>query len=64
MFFSARIESGADSGRELYAHDADEECVVVLKGTLEVVAEGNVFNLGPGDALTLSSRRGHGFRNS
>lgn len=58
------IEPGADSGRELYAHDADEECVVVLKGMLEVVVEGNVFNLGPGDALTLSSRRNHGFRNA
>jgi transcriptional regulator with XRE-family HTH domain len=58
------IEPGADSGHELYAHDADEECVIVMQGTLEVVVEGNVFNLGPGDALTLSSRRQHGFRNA
>lgn len=58
------IEPGADSGRELYAHDADEECVLVLQGSLEVVVEGETFQLGAGDALTVSSRRSHGFRNS
>jgi transcriptional regulator with XRE-family HTH domain len=58
------IEPGADSGHELYSHDADEECVIVMQGTLEVVVEDDVFTLGPGDALTLSSRRQHGFKNA
>jgi transcriptional regulator with XRE-family HTH domain len=57
------IEPGADSGHDLYKHDADEECVVVLQGTLEVVVEDDIYTLEPGDALTFSSRRNHGFRN-
>jgi transcriptional regulator with XRE-family HTH domain len=57
------IEPGADSGHDLYMHDADEECVVLMQGTLEVVIEDEIYTLEPGDALTFSSRRNHGFRN-
>lgn len=57
-----RYKPGADTGRELYRHDA-EEAGVVLKGKLELTVEDEVFVLGPGDAYYFDSRRPHRFRN-
>jgi transcriptional regulator with XRE-family HTH domain len=59
----SEFEPGADSGEELYAHDADEECIYVLQGSLDVTVEANTYSLGVGDAFTFSSRRSHGWRN-
>ncbi len=57
-----RYESGADTGPELYRHEA-EEAGVVLKGQLELTVEDEVHVLGPGDAYYFDSRRPHRFRN-
>lgn len=57
-----RYKPGADTGSELYRHDA-EEAGVVLKGTLELTVEDQVFELGPGDGYYFDSRRPHRFRN-
>ena len=57
-----RYKAGADTGPELYRHDA-EECGVVLKGTLELTVDGEVHVLRPGDAYYFDSRRPHRFRN-
>ena len=53
---------GADTGPELYSHQA-EEAGLVLKGMIELTLEGERYRLGPGDAYYFDSRRPHGFRN-
>lgn len=57
-----RYEPGADTGAEAYRHEA-EEAGVVLKGTLELTVDGQVYELKPGDAYYFDSRRPHRFRN-
>jgi transcriptional regulator with XRE-family HTH domain len=57
------IEPGAGSGPEPYAHDSDEECVIVLEGCLEFWIEEERFELQQGDALLFESRRLHRNRN-
>lgn len=63
LILRSTILAGSDSG-PAYHHDADEECVVVLEGRLEVTVEGKVHDLGPGDALTFKSLRPHAWRNT
>ncbi|MGD9736267.1 MAG: helix-turn-helix domain-containing protein [Solirubrobacterales bacterium] len=46
-----------------YSHDSDEECVVLLKGTLRVWVDSNAFDLEPGDSLLLDPRLPHSFAN-
>ncbi len=53
---------GADTGKEMYYHEA-EEAGVVLKGKLELTVEDEVHVLNPGDAFYFDSRRPHRFRN-
>jgi transcriptional regulator with XRE-family HTH domain len=57
------IEPGAGSGKEPYAHDSDEECVVVLKGRMEFWVDEERFDLSEGDSLLFESRRPHRNRN-
>jgi transcriptional regulator with XRE-family HTH domain len=57
------IEPGAGSGKEPYAHDSDEECVVVLKGRMDFWVDGERFALSEGDSLLFESRRPHRNRN-
>jgi transcriptional regulator with XRE-family HTH domain len=55
----SRVEPGAGSGDEPYAHDSDEECVVVLRGRLTFWVEDERFDLEEGDSLLFESRRPH-----
>jgi transcriptional regulator with XRE-family HTH domain len=57
------IEPGAGSGKEPYAHDSDEECVIVLKGRLEFWVDEEAYDLEEGDAILFESRRPHRNRN-
>lgn len=57
------IGPGAGSGDEPYTHDADEECVVVLEGELEITVQGETYDLREGDSLVLNPRQGHRFSN-
>lgn len=57
------IESGAGSGEEPYAHDSDEECVIVLKGQLEFWVDEEPYLLQEGDSILFESRRPHRNRN-
>jgi transcriptional regulator with XRE-family HTH domain len=57
------IEAGGGSGDEPYTHDSDEECVIVLKGQLEVWVDEERFDLLEGDSLLFESRRPHRNRN-
>ncbi|MFN2489281.1 MAG: helix-turn-helix domain-containing protein [Actinomycetota bacterium] len=57
------IEPGAGSGKKPYAHDSDEECVIVLQGRLEFRIEDESYVLEEGDSLTFESRLPHWNRN-
>jgi transcriptional regulator with XRE-family HTH domain len=57
------IEPGEGSGDEPYAHDSDEECVVVLKGNLEFRVGNEEYLLEEGDSLLFESRIPHWNRN-
>jgi transcriptional regulator with XRE-family HTH domain len=55
-------QPGSDTGPDTYRHQA-EEAGIVLKGTLELIVDGETHRLGPGDAYYFDSRRPHRFRN-
>jgi mannose-6-phosphate isomerase-like protein (cupin superfamily) len=57
-----RYDPGADTGSDLYRHEA-EEAGLVLKGRIERTVDGEVYRLGPGDAYYFDSRRPHRLRN-
>jgi transcriptional regulator with XRE-family HTH domain len=54
---------GEGSGPEPYSHVADEECVVVLSGRLEVGLPTERYSLGSGDALLFDPKDPHSFVN-
>lgn len=56
------IEPGGGSGEEAYAHDSDEECVVILRGRLEFWVGSDWYLLEEGDSIVFESRIPH--RNS
>jgi transcriptional regulator with XRE-family HTH domain len=58
------IEPGGGTGEEPYAHDSDEECVVVLEGSLDLWIGDVLYRLEPGDSITHSSRLPHWNRNN
>jgi transcriptional regulator with XRE-family HTH domain len=57
-----RYAPGADTGRTLIRHDAEEGGVIV-SGQLEVTVGDQTQVLGPGDAYLFNSRIPHRFRN-
>ncbi|WP_161861751.1 cupin domain-containing protein [Algicella marina] len=54
---------GADTGEELYAHEA-EEAGIVIDGEIELTVGPETATLGPGDAYIFDSRLPHRFRNT
>jgi transcriptional regulator with XRE-family HTH domain len=57
------VGAGEGSGPEKYTHAADEECVVVLSGCLQVGIGDETFHLNSGDALLLDPNNPHSFFN-
>jgi transcriptional regulator with XRE-family HTH domain len=57
------IEPGGGTGDEPYAHDSDEEVVIVLSGRLELWVADEHHVLEEGDSVTYSSRLKHRNRN-
>ncbi len=57
------IEPGGGSGDEPYAHDSDEECVVILLGRLEFWVGSECYLLEEGDSIVFESRILHRNRN-
>lgn len=51
------------SGREGYVHNAKEEVVYVLNGSIDVFANGERHRLASGDSLFLDPRQPHSYRN-
>jgi transcriptional regulator with XRE-family HTH domain len=58
------IEPGGGSGEEPYAHDSDEECVIVLRGRLEFWVGPDRYVLEEGDSIVFESRIPHRNRNA
>ena len=58
------IEPGGGTGDEPYAHDSDEECVLVLEGSLDLWIGETFYALREGDSVVHSSRLPHRNRNS
>lgn len=63
MMLKETYQPGADTGKRLYSHEA-EEAGIVVSGQIEVTVEDEVAVLGPGDAYAFNSRRPHRFRNT
>jgi transcriptional regulator with XRE-family HTH domain len=59
----ATLEAGAGSGDEPYSHAADEECVIVIAGRLDVGVNGELHHLDTGDALLLDPKLPHSYHN-
>jgi transcriptional regulator with XRE-family HTH domain len=59
----ATLEAGSGSGDEPYTHPADEECVIVITGQLDVGVNGELHHLGTGDALLLDPKLPHSYHN-
>ncbi|MCB2135843.1 MAG: cupin domain-containing protein [Rhodobacteraceae bacterium] len=57
-----RYPPGADTGAELYSHDA-EEAGIVVSGEIEITVGTETRRLGAGDGYLFNSRIAHRFRN-
>ena len=53
------VEPGGGTGPEAYAHESDEECLIVLEGNLRLWVGGEQHDLEAGDAIRYSSRIPH-----
>ncbi|HEX7225565.1 MAG TPA: cupin domain-containing protein [Candidatus Limnocylindria bacterium] len=53
------IDPGGGTGAEAYAHESDEECLIVLEGTLDLWVGSETYHLEAGDAIRYSSRVPH-----
>jgi len=56
-------EPGADTGEELYKHEA-EETGIIISGEIELTVDGQVAKLKSGDGYKFDSRKPHRFRNT
>jgi len=59
----AEADPGGGSGDQPYVHAGDEECVVVIKGRMEIWVGEERYVLHAGDAITFSSRVPHKWKN-
>lgn len=59
----AESDPDGSSGDQPYTHPGDEECIVVVKGTLEVCVGEERYVLHAGDAITFESRTPHQWKN-
>ncbi|HET6820480.1 MAG TPA: cupin domain-containing protein [Candidatus Limnocylindria bacterium] len=57
------IEPGGGTGPEAYAHESDEECLIVLEGCLDLWVGDEEYRLEAGDAIRYPSRVAHRNRN-
>lgn len=55
----SHIEPGGGTGPEAYAHESDEECLIVLEGRLDLTVGGEEYRLEAGDAIRYPSRVAH-----
>jgi transcriptional regulator with XRE-family HTH domain len=53
------IEPGGGTGPEAYAHESDEECLIVIEGRLDLWVGAETYRLEAGDAIRYPSRVAH-----
>ena len=53
------VEPGGGTGPEAYTHESDEECLIVLEGSLDLWVGAEQHHLEAGDAIRYSSRVAH-----
>ena len=53
------VEPGGGTGAEAYSHESDEECLIVLEGSLDLWVGAEHHRLATGDAIRYSSRIPH-----
>jgi transcriptional regulator with XRE-family HTH domain len=53
------IDPGGGTGPDAYAHESDEECLIVLEGCLDLWVGDETYRLEAGDAIRYSSRVPH-----
>ena len=58
------IEPGGGTGDEPYVHESDEECVIVLEGSLDLWIGETLYRLDAGDSVIHSSRIPHRNQNN
>lgn len=58
------IEPGGGTGDEPYVHESDEECVIVLEGSLDLWIGETLYRLEAGDSVIHSSRVPHRNQNN
>lgn len=58
-----RLDPGADTGKSMVTHEA-EEGGIVIEGKLELMVDGRTYLLNAGDAYNFDSRLPHRFRNT
>lgn len=56
------VEPGGGSGHH-YSHDSEEECIIILKGQMEVSVDKSTYLLNEGDSINFSSKLPHAWRN-
>lgn len=59
----SKVEPGGGSG-EPYTHDSDEECIIIIRGIMEVIIGELKYVLEEGDSVTFCSRIPHGWKNA
>jgi mannose-6-phosphate isomerase-like protein (cupin superfamily) len=57
-----RYKPGARSGAKMLSHQG-EEAGLVIRGRLTLEVDGQLYQLGPGDAYLFDSRKPHAFSN-
>ena len=58
------LEPGARSGAEFHSLDADEEVIIVVSGTLEILMDGGTSHrLRAGDSFNFDPRLPHRYEN-
>jgi len=58
------IQPGGGTGDEPYSHESDEECVLVLEGSLDLWIGEMLYRLEAGDSIIHSSRTPHWNKNN
>ena len=61
-FMVERLESGADTGADMYMHEG-EEAGFVISGKMELTVAGEVYIVEAGQGYYFDSRQEHRFRN-
>ncbi|MER2089693.1 helix-turn-helix domain-containing protein [Sporosarcina sp. JAI121] len=61
--FYTEIKQGGESG-EYYSHDSEKECIIVLKGQMEISVDESKYVLNAGDTINFCSQSPHAWKNA